>query len=102
MPNEPMKFEKTVCSIVGEKSQDRITTLADKIFEIKGFTPILVSNNSAFMDENGYPSKQFVVAEKMYEGKRYIISTIDLREENPVAKRFKKAITEWSVTDEKN
>ena len=29
-----------------------------------------------------------VVGEKAYEGKRYIISTLDIRCENPLAKRF--------------
>jgi len=34
----------------------------------------------------------YAVAEKYYEGKRYIISTVDLRMENPVAKRFLRSL----------
>lgn len=87
-------FEKNDFKFWYNKAEDRITTLTDRSFRASGFTPILTSNNSSFNDENGCPEKQFVVAEKTCDGKRYIVSTLDLREENPVAKRFKKAIYE--------
>ena len=37
-----------------------------------------------------------VVGEKVIDGKRYILSTLDFRMENPVAKRFMKALLELS------
>jgi len=58
-------------------------------FEATGFTPILISGN---MDENGKWMKTLAAAEKVYKGRRYVICQLDLRTENPVAKRFKKNI----------
>lgn len=88
------QFEKNDFKYWYNAKEGMITTLTDKIFKADGFTPILVSNNASFKDENGYSEKQCVVAEKMYNGKRYIVSTLDMRCENPIAKRFKKAIYE--------
>ena len=61
-------------------AEDRLTPLAKQCFLAKGFTPILICN--------GDFEAQMAVGEKYYEGKRYIISLADLRQENPIAKRF--------------
>ena len=65
--------------------EDYITPLLDTTFTAEGFTPILLSNN---MDEQGNWGPVLAAAEKLYEGKRYVICQLDLRQENPVAKRF--------------
>ena len=76
-----------------DKEADMITPLLDATFEADGFTPILISGN---MDTNGKWHPVMACAEKEYEGRRYIICQVDLRDENPVAKRFKACIQEWS------
>ena len=68
-----------------DKEQDMITPLLDTTFTAEGFTPILISGN---LDEDGKWSKALACAEKIYEGKRYVICQLNLRLENPVAKRF--------------
>ena len=65
--------------------EDYITPLLDTTFTAERFTPILLSNN---MDEQGNWGPVLAAAEKLYEGKRYVICQLDLRQENPVAKRF--------------
>ena len=55
------------------------------------FTPILTSGN---MDAEDNWNPAFAAAEKWYEDKRYVISQVDLRQENPVAKRFLKKLLE--------
>ena len=64
---------------------DRITPLLDTTFTADGFTPILLTCNS---DNSGNWHTEFAAAEKLYNGKRYVICQLDLRLENPVAKRF--------------
>jgi len=61
---------------------DRLTPITKNCFKAAGFTPILICN--------GDYDTRLAVAEKYYEGKRYIICMADLRQENPVAKRFLK------------
>lgn len=68
-----------------DKRADMITPILETTFTAKGFTPILTSGN---MDENGKWGQALAVAEKLYEGKRYVVCQLDLRLENPVAKRF--------------
>ena len=68
-----------------DKNEDMIIPLINNTFETEGFTPILTSGN---MDENGIWHKVLAAAEKEYDGKKYIICQVDLRTENPVAKRF--------------
>ena len=63
---------------------DRLSPIAKNCFRAEGFRPILICNG----DFDPY----LVVAEKYYEGKRYILSTADLRQENPIAKRFLKSL----------
>jgi len=72
-----------------DKEEDMITPILETTFEATGFTPILISGN---MDENGKWMKTLAAAEKVYKGRRYVICQLDLRTENPVAKRFKKNI----------
>lgn len=72
-----------------DKAADRITPLLDTTFEAVGFTPILTSGN---MDADGKWIPVMACGEKEYDGKRYVICQVDLREENPVAKIFKRAL----------
>lgn len=67
------------------KKQDMITPILETTFTAEGFTPILTSGNK---NKQGKWVKTLAAAEKVYEGKRYIICQLDLRCENPVAKRF--------------
>ncbi len=66
---------------------DMITPILDSTFEAKGFTPILTSGN---MDDSKKWAKTLAVAEKLYNGKRYVICQVDIRCENPIAKRLKR------------
>lgn len=52
---------------------------------------ILTSGN---MDADGKWKPTMACGEKEYDGKRYAICQVDLREENPAAKIFKKALYE--------
>jgi hypothetical protein len=67
------------------KKEDMITPILDTTFTANGFTPILTSGN---LDKDGKWNKELACAEKIYNGKKYIICQVDLRTENPVAKRF--------------
>ncbi len=69
-----------------DKEQDMITPLSEHCFFAKGFTPILISCGQ----EAEAPA--MVCGVKSYQNKLYVICQVDLRCENPVAKRFKKAI----------
>ncbi len=66
-------------------NKDMITPIISATFTANGFTPILISGNP---DENGKWSEALACAVKEYQGKKYIICNVDLREENPVAYRF--------------
>lgn len=68
------------------KEDDKISPIADYTFQAEGFTPILASFNSTVKGES------MIVGEKIADGKRYIVSTLHIRTENPVAKRFLKAL----------
>ena len=81
------EFEEKDFSYWYDKKEDMITPVLTTTFTADGFTPILTSGNK---DENGNWVKVCAAAEKMYEGKRYVICQLDLRTENPVAKRFLK------------
>ncbi len=59
---------------------DRLTPICKQVFKADGFRPILLCN--------GNLDPRLAVAEKEFEGKRYIICLADLRQENPIAKRF--------------
>lgn len=81
------EFEPKDFSYWYNKKADMITPIAAKTFTAKGFTPILTSGN---MDGDKNWGPALVCAEKHYNGKKYVVCTVDLRAENPVAKRFLK------------
>ena len=68
-----------------------ITPIIYSTFTANGFTPILISGNQ---DDNGDWMQTLACAVKEYEGKKYVICQVDLRCENPVAKRFLKNLYE--------
>lgn len=78
------EFEPTDFRMWYDKAEDRLTPLAKQCFLAEGFRPILITG--------GDYDPILVVAEKEYEGKRYIICTADLRQENPIAKRFLRSL----------
>ena len=63
-----------------DKVADMVMPMAPKKFTAKGFTPILIGDGSY--------SDTMVVGVKEFEGKKYVISFLDIRCENPVAERF--------------
>mgnify|MGYP000737815720 CR=1 FL=1 len=79
------EFKEQDFSYWYDAKEDCITPLLDTTFTAEGFTPILLSNN---MDEQGNWGPVLAAAEKLYEGKHYVICQLDLRQENPVAKLF--------------
>ena len=79
------EFKEQDFSYWYDAKEDCITPLLDTTFTAEGFTPILLSNN---MDEQGNWGPVLAAAEKLYEGKHYVICQLELRQENPVAKRF--------------
>ncbi len=87
------EFKKDDFKYWYDKNADMITPILQNTFEAKGFTPILTSGN---MDNEENWVKTLAVAEKIYEGKKYIICQVDLRTQNPIAKRFLKNIYKQS------
>ncbi len=79
------EFEDRDFSYWYDSEADMITPLLYSTFEANGFTPILTSTNK---DENEDWVVAMAVAEKVWQGKRYIICQLDLREENPICARF--------------
>ncbi len=79
------EFEDRDFSYWYDREQDMISPLLYSTFEANGFTPILTSTNK---DENEDWAVTMAAAEKVWQGKRYIICQLDLREENPVCARF--------------
>ena len=69
--------------------EDMITPVLESTFTAQGFAPILISGNTNDAGEWGVA---MAAAEKWHDGKRYVICQADLRQENPVAKRFKRNI----------
>ena len=74
-----------------DEKVDMITPILRNTFIADGFVPILLSGNT---DDEGNWIEMLVCGEKLYNGKRYIICNVDLRQENPVAKRFLKQLYE--------
>lgn len=79
------EFEEKDFSYWYDEKQDMIIPILSTTFTADGFTPVIVSGNKNEQNEWG---KALAVAEKLYNGKRYVICQLDLRCENPVAKRF--------------
>lgn len=74
-----------------DEKADMITPIIESTFTAEGFEPILLTANQ---DDNGEWKPALACAVKEFEGKKYVISQVDLRCENPVAKRFLKNIYE--------
>ncbi len=71
------------------ENEDMITPILHKIFFCDGgFTPVLLGSGRTWNDRGGDGPVKMAVAEKEYQGKKYIINMVDLRKENPVAQRF--------------
>lgn len=85
------KFKEHDFSYWYNKEEDMITPLLNTTFTADGFTSILTGGN---LDKNGNWNKALACAEKVYQGKRYVICQLNLRLENPVAKHFLKQILE--------
>lgn len=78
-----------------DKSADMITPIIDCTFSADGFESILTAANQVpGSDWLGGWRPALACGVKEYEGKKYVICQVDLRCENPIAKRFKKAIYE--------
>jgi len=80
-------FEQDDFKMWYDKDVDVITPIVKNTFSAEGFTPIL-TGPSAMWGDSAPRGGEYVVAEKYYEDKRYIICTLELRCENPVAQRF--------------
>lgn len=85
------EFEPKDFSYWYDKSCDMITPILDTTFTASGFEPVLISGNQ---DDNGNWTTALACAVKEYNGKKYVVCQLDLRCENPVAKRFLKNIYE--------
>lgn len=81
------EFEEKDFSYWYNEKEDMITPILHATFEAEGFSPILTTGNK---NKDYKWEKTMAVAEKEYDGKRYVICQVDLRTENPVAKRFLK------------
>ena len=68
-----------------DAKSDMITPLCENSFTVDGASPILTSANT---DENGKWQRELACAEIFCGDKRYILTTVDMREENPVCKIF--------------
>lgn len=82
-----IRFEKDDFKMWYNKETDMITPIVKNTFSSEGFKPILIGPSARWGDDSPR-NGEYVVAEKYYEGKRYIVCTLDLRCENPVAQRF--------------
>ena len=78
-------FEPHDFSYWYDKNTDMITPLCECTFTVDGAVPILISSNT---DGAGKWQKELAAAEITDGKKRYILTTVDLREENPVASIF--------------
>lgn len=70
-----------------DKETDMLNIMTDQTFDAPGFLPILTAWD---IPDGKDWCEQCVLAEKKYKGKTYLVSTIDLKCENPVAKRLLK------------
>ena len=86
-------FEKEDFRLWYDAELDRVAPIADNTFHADGFSPILITFN-CFAKKTMNDGMSMIVGEKVIDGKRYVLSTLDFRMENPVAKRFMKALLE--------
>ena len=70
-----------------DKETDMLNIMTGQTFDAPGFLPILTAWD---IPDGKDWCEQCVLAEKKYEGKTYLVSMIDLKCENPVAKRLLK------------
>ena len=80
------EFQKNDFRFWYDRDTDMLSVMTDKVLYADGFSPIL----TAWDGEQETP----VLAEKKYCGKTYIVSVMNLRCENPVAKRLLKNLYE--------
>ncbi|MBQ2695779.1 MAG: hypothetical protein IJF61_00575, partial [Clostridia bacterium] len=73
------EFREKDFSLWYDAQKDRISHITEKRFSAEGFTPILFFNKAR---------GTLVAGVKEYAGKKYVISLLDHRTENPVAERF--------------
>ena len=85
------EFEPKDFSYWYDKKYDMITPIIEATFTAEGFKPILISGNQ---NENGDWDTALACGVKEYEGKKYVICQVDLKLENPIAKRFLRNIYE--------
>ena len=85
------EFKKNEFRLWYDKASDMITPILETTFEASGFTPILTSGNKD-KDDNWHT--ELAAAYKEYGGKTYVICQVDLRQENPIAKKFLKNLKE--------
>ena len=83
------EFRKNDFRFWYSKEDDKISPLTDYTFRAEGFTPILTQRNPGIKENGGM---SMVVGEKVVDGTHYIVSTLNIRTENPIAKRFLKAL----------
>ena len=63
-----------------DKNTDMLNVMTDKLFYAEGFNPILTAWDGE--------KEAVVIGEKRYGGKTYVVSTMEFKLENPVAKRL--------------
>lgn len=66
-------------------STDMLSVMTNTVFEADGFNPILTAS---VCNANGVWEDKLVLAEKRVGEKTYVVSTLNFRTENPVAKRL--------------
>ena len=76
------EFKKNDFRFWYDKDTDMLSAMTDKTFESEGFSPILTAWDGK--------KESAVLAEKKVDGKVYVISVMNLRIENPIAKRLLK------------
>lgn len=84
-------FEAHDFSYWYDSESDMITPIAENSFTAEGVAPILTCGNT---DENSNWEKALACAEFTKDGKRYVLTSVDLRKENPTAKAFLKNLYE--------
>lgn len=81
-----------------DQAEDMITPILYSTFTADGFTPVLTSSNK---NDVGEWCRRNAAAIKAYHGKYYVICQVDLRQENPIAKRFLKNIYDYVRKEKK-
>ncbi|MBQ7152718.1 MAG: hypothetical protein IJR83_02120, partial [Clostridia bacterium] len=79
-----------------DEKADRMAPICSLTFRADHFKPFLTGADARWDEWNSteVKSEAMVLAEKEYMGKRYLISTLDIRTENPVARRLLNVLNE--------